>query len=309
MSLIGTDSLNFSSIFSPNINGLFLPSICDNISNDCSFESKEELPLKQPVKFVLTKQEIPSVSLLQKKTIQKSNDSSIDSDNSNNGRWTKEEQNRFAEAVLKYGNDWKNIQTFVATRNITQVRSHAQKFLMKLKESSFLKDKGLNTNLSWTKVINFLNNNLTNDELKEVLFSVEQTGHKKMETKNHKNLKKIQKKNLNKRNDLDEENEAYSNIMNETCSQGGNLYCCKYNCCAKNFLNQECEEGIYNIKQKIRKQEDEEILQKFIDCFYNSYGENTLNTSFEENSIEDNKSDKGFDFLNEISNKYNNNLI
>ena len=308
MSLIGTDNLNFSNIFSPNISDLFLPAICDNISSDFSDESKEELPSKQQVKFVLTKQETPSVSLLQKKTIQKSSDSSLDSDNSNNGRWTKEEQSRFAEAVLKYGNDWKNIQSFVATRNITQVRSHAQKFLMKLKESSFLKDKGLNTNLSWTKVINFLNNNLTNDELKEVLFSVEQTGHKKMETKNHKNLKKIQKKNVNKRNDLDEENETNSNIMNETCSQNGNLYCSKYNCCAKNYLNQECED-IYNMKQKIKKQEDEEILQKFIDCFNNSYGENTLNTSFEENSIEDNESDKGFDFLNEISNKYNNNLI
>jgi SHAQKYF class myb-like DNA-binding protein len=308
MSLIGTENLNFSNIFSPNINGLFLPSICDNISNDFSYESKEELPSKQPVKFVLTKQEIPSVSLLQKKTIQKSNDSSVDSDNSNNGRWTKEEQNRFAEAVLKYGNDWKNIQNFVATRNITQVRSHAQKFLMKLKESSFLKDKGLNTNLSWTKVINFLNNNLTNDELKEVLFSVEQTGHKKMETK-HKNLKKIQKKNVNKKSDLDEENETYSNIMDDTYSQSDNLYCSKYNCCAKNYLNQEYEEDIYNMKQKIRKQEEEEILQKFIDCFNNSYGENTLNTSFEENSIEDIESDKGFDFLNEIPNKYNNNLI
>ena len=303
------DNLNLSFIFSQDLNEIFLPTNYDNIPNELLFESKEELPLKQSVKFILTKPENPSVSLLQKKTIQKPTDSNLDIDNSNNGRWTKEEQKRFAEAVLKYGNDWKNIQSYVASRNITQVRSHAQKFLMKLKESSFLKDKGLNTNLSWTKVINFLNNNLTNDELKEVLFSVEQTGHKKIENKNHKNLKKIQKKIANKRNDLDEENETNSNIMNETCLQSGNFYCSKYNCCAKNFLNQEYEEGIYNMKQKIRKQEDEEILQKFIDCFNNSYGENTLNTSFEENSIEDNESDKGFDFLNEISNKYNNNLI
>ena len=302
MSLIGTDNLNFSNIFSPNISDLFLPAICDNISSDFSDESKEELPSKQPVKFVLTKQETPSVSLLQKKTIQKSSDSSLDSDNSNNGRWTKEEQSRFAEAVLKYGNDWKNIQSFVSTRNITQVRSHAQKFLMKLKESSFLKDKGLNTNLSWTKVINFLNNNLTNDELKEVLFSVEQTGHKKMETKSHKNLKKIQKKSVNKKCNLDEEDETNSKIMDDTYSQNDNLYYSKYNNCAKNYL---CEENVYNMKQKIRKQEDEEILQKFIDCFNNSYGENTLNTSFEENSIEYNENNKGLNFLNEISNSIN----
>ena len=250
MSLIGNDNLNFSNIFSPNISDLFLPAICDNISSDFSDESKEELPSKQPVKFVLTKQETPSVSLLQKKTIQKSSDSSLDSDNSNNGRWTKEEQSRFAEAVLKYGNDWKNIQSFVATRNITQVRSHAQKFLMKLKESSFLKDKGLNTNLSWTKVINFLNNNLTNDELKEVLFSVEQTGHKKMETKSHKNLKKIQKKSVNKKSNLDEEDETNSKIMDDTYSQNDNLYYSKYNNCAKNYL---CEESKKLESKKMKK--------------------------------------------------------
>ena len=234
------------------------------------------------------------------KSRQKSSDSSLDSDNSNNGRWTKEEQSRFAEAVLKYGNDWKNIQSFVSTRNITQVRSHAQKFLMKLKESSFLKDKGLNTNLSWTKVINFLNNNLTNDELKEVLFSVEQTGHKKMETKSHKNLKKIQKKSVNKKCNLDEEDETNSKIMDDTYSQNDNLYYSKYNNCAKNYL---CEENVYNMKQKIRKQEDEEILQKFIDCFNNSYGENTQNSSFEENSIKEDGNDNRFNFLNEIQNK------
>ncbi len=306
MSLICIDNLNSSNIFSASINELFLPAICDNIENDFSCDSKEELPSKQPVKFVLTKHETPSVSLLQKKTIQKSNDSSVDSDNSNNGRWTKEEQSRFAEAVHKYGNDWKNIQSFVATRNITQVRSHAQKFLMKLKESSFLKDKGLNTNLSWTKAINFLKNSLTNDEMKEVLFSVEQTNNKKMETKNHKNLKKIQKKNINKKSDLEEENET--KIVNEANTQSDYLICNKYNCCAKNFFNQECEDEVYNMTQKIKKQEDEKILQKFIDCFNNSYGENTLNTSFEENSNEENENDKGFNFLNEISNKDNNNL-
>ena len=172
MSIDGMDKLNLSFIFSQDLNNIFLPTNYDNIPNEFLFESKEDLPSKHPVKFILTKQENPSVSLLQKKTIQKPSDSSVDSDNSNNGRWTKDEQKRFAEAVLKYGNDWKNIQSYVASRNITQVRSHAQKFLMKLKESNFLKDRGLDSNLSWTKVINFLTNNLTYAELKEVLFYV-----------------------------------------------------------------------------------------------------------------------------------------
>jgi SHAQKYF class myb-like DNA-binding protein len=302
MSIDGMDILNLSFIFSQDLNNIFLPTNYDNIPNEFLFESKEDLPSKHPVKFILTKQENPSVSLLQKKTIQKPSDSSVDSDNSNNGRWTKDEQKRFAEAVLKYGNDWKNIQSYVASRNITQVRSHAQKFLMKLKESNFLKDRGLDSNLSWTKVINFLTNNLTYAELKEVLFSVEQTSNKKIEIKNIKNLKKIQKKKIKKKNSLEEEKETNSKIMNDSNAQSDNTcYSCKYNSYGKNY-NSDYDED-YNIKQKIIKQEEDEILQKLIECFNNSYGENTQNSSFEENSIKEDGNENRFDFLNEIQNK------
>jgi SHAQKYF class myb-like DNA-binding protein len=302
MSIDGMDNLNLSFIFSQDLNDIFLPTNYDNIPNEFLFESKEDLPSKHPVKFILTKQENPSVSLLQKKTIQKPSDSSVDSDNSNNGRWTKDEQKRFAEAVLKYGNDWKNIQSYVASRNITQVRSHAQKFLMKLKESNFLKDRGLDSNLSWTKVINFLTNNLTYAELKEVLFSVEQTSNKKIEIKNIKNLKKIQKKKIKKKNSLEEEKETNSKIMNDSNAQSDNTcYSCKYNSYGKNY-NSDYDED-YNIKQKIIKQEEDEILQKLIECFNNSYGENTQNSSFEENSIKEDGNDNRFNFLNEIQNK------
>ena len=296
------DKLNLSFIFSQDLNNIFLPTNYDNIPNEFLFESKEDLPSKHPVKFILTKQENPSVSLLQKKTIQKPSDSSVDSDNSNNGRWTKDEQKRFAEAVLKYGNDWKNIQSYVASRNITQVRSHAQKFLMKLKESNFLKDRGLDSNLSWTKVINFLTNNLTYAELKEVLFSVEQTSNKNIEIKNIKNLKKIQKKKIKKKNSLEEEKETNSKIMNDSNAQSDNTcYSCKYNSYGKNY-NSDYDED-YNIKQKIIKQEEDEILQKLIERFNNSYGENTQNSSFEENSIKEDGNDNRFNFLNEIQNK------
>ena len=290
------DKLNLSFIFSQDLNNIFLPTNYDNIPNEFLFESKEDLPSKHPVKFILTKQENPSVSLLQKKTIQKPSDSSVDSDNSNNGRWTKDEQKRFAEAVLKYGNDWKNIQSYVASRNITQVRSHAQKFLMKLKESNFLKDRGLDSNLSWTKVINFLTNNLTYAELKEVLFSVEQTSNKNIEIKNIKNLKKIQKKKIKKKNSLEEEKETNSKIMKDSNAQSDNTcYSCKYNSYGKNY-NSDYDED-YNIKQKIIKQEEDEILQKLIECFNNSYGENTQNSSFEENSIKEDGNDNRFKFL------------
>ena len=101
---------------------------------------------------------------------------------------------------------------------------------MKLKESNFLKDRGLDSNLSWTKVINFLTNNLSYAELKEVLFSVEQTSNKNIEIKNIKNLKKIQKKKIKKKNSLEEEKETNSKIMNDSNAQSDNTcYSCKYN--------------------------------------------------------------------------------
>ena len=89
-----------------------------------------------------------------------------------NGRWGKEEQKRFAEAVFKYGNNWKKIQGYISSRNITQVRSYAQKFLMKLKENELIKDKGLDNNLSWTKAMKFLSKNLTKEEWqKKIIFN------------------------------------------------------------------------------------------------------------------------------------------
>eukprot|EP00826_Nyctotherus_ovalis_P063348 TRINITY_DN9284_c0_g1_i2.p1 TRINITY_DN9284_c0_g1~~TRINITY_DN9284_c0_g1_i2.p1 ORF type:complete len:253 (-),score=53.40 TRINITY_DN9284_c0_g1_i2:229-987(-) len=45
------------------------------------------------------------------------------------GKWTREEHTRFMDAYANYGKNWKKIQEYVATRTITQVRSHAQKCL------------------------------------------------------------------------------------------------------------------------------------------------------------------------------------
>ena len=244
------ENLKSMNIFLSDVPDIFSPTNIDNIENEFKNESKEEPPIKQPIKFILTKQDTPSVSFLQKKTCLKLNDSSTDSDNSNNGRWSKDEQLRFAEAVLNYGNDWKNIQNHVSSRNITQVRSHAQKFLMKLKESNYLLNKGLDQNQSWTKIMNFLKKTLSYDELKEVLFSVEQTGQKKIGGKKHKNFKKIKKKENNQNDDenqlLDENNTKINHGTNEE-------YCGIHLYYGKNFLNLDEEEKNYSLKYKMIK--------------------------------------------------------
>jgi len=313
MSLIDFENINMKNEFVSDIPQLLFSPNNDSFSNYSLFESKEDLPSKQQIKFILTKQDTP-INLLQKKTSTKASDSSTDSDNSNNGRWTKEEQKRFAEAILKHRNNWKNIQNYVSSRNITQIRSHAQKFLMKLKENKILKDKGMKLNSSWTKVMTYLFDTLTYDELKEVLFSVEQTGNKLTEIKNNK----IPKKNKQKQNKKNTSgNEQNSEEINSKISfdsdeeQDHKHYRYKYSNCGNNLINLNDEEENANKNQLIitQEEEDREILQKFIECFNSPSWEVSLNSSFEEHQKKDDSNENGLDFLNEIQNKYNNSYI
>jgi len=64
----------------------------------------------------------------------------IDSDTGNTiGRWSREEHKKFIEAIIKFGNNWKEVQDYVTTRTSTQARSHAQKFFEKIKKNKTLK--------------------------------------------------------------------------------------------------------------------------------------------------------------------------
>mmetsp|Transcript_3586 Transcript_3586/g.8805 ORF Transcript_3586/g.8805 Transcript_3586/m.8805 type:complete len:427 (-) Transcript_3586:161-1441(-) len=60
-----------------------------------------------------------------------------DAKDSKSRYWTEEEHKRFLEAVEKYGHkDVKSISSIVGTRSATQVRTHAQKYFMKMAKSS-----------------------------------------------------------------------------------------------------------------------------------------------------------------------------
>ena len=68
------------------------------------------------------------------------------------GRWKEDEHKRFVEAIIKFGNDWKQVQKYVKTRSSTQARSHAQKFFIKLKKA---KNLDFNLDLSNSSIKNF----------------------------------------------------------------------------------------------------------------------------------------------------------
>lgn len=59
---------------------------------------------------------------------------SFDRPNIKQGRWTKEEQDLFVFAFDWHGKDWKKLSEIITTRNIIQIRSHAQKYCKKFKQ-------------------------------------------------------------------------------------------------------------------------------------------------------------------------------
>ena len=288
MSLI--DSNNFEDLFKSEE---ILPFddktiLSDNNLNDILSELSEE-PQKKNIKFILTKEENPSMTLLKKKI--NLNPDDINQGNSNGGRWNKDEQYRFAEAVLKYGNDWKKIQNHIYSRNITQVRSHAQKFLMKLKETNFIQNINIEQNLSWTKVMNFLRSNVQYNELKELLFSVEQNEEKKVEKKKTKKAKKSNKNKKNKKLEMSLSSGGESNC--DTNGESFNFF----------FDNDESSYERKIDENKI-KEERKKSLEKFIECFNGISKNINLNTSFEDDDFELQEDEN--EFLNNQTVKYKN---
>ena len=51
---------------------------------------------------------------------------------SSRGRWKKTEHDKFMKGLEKYGRNWEKVQKIVKTRNIDQIRSHAQKMFLNM---------------------------------------------------------------------------------------------------------------------------------------------------------------------------------
>ena len=47
-------------------------------------------------------------------------------------RWSDDEHRKLLEGLRLYGRDWRRIQSHVGTRNAAQLRSHAQKYFVKV---------------------------------------------------------------------------------------------------------------------------------------------------------------------------------
>ena len=119
-----------------------------------------------------TKDEFPEEDLVLYNTIHpihlncfddKDSNNSINTDEKEenlNGRWNQEEHIRFIKGCLLYGNNWKKVKKYVKTRSSAQIRSHAQKYLIKLNKKYHSYDFGKNK---------FGNNNLDNEVIESIV--------------------------------------------------------------------------------------------------------------------------------------------
>ena len=182
---------------------------------------------------------------------------------SQNGRWTKEEHSRFIEAIIKYGNDWKKVQRYVATRTSTQARSHAQKFLMKLKRCDRIKKKKINLNLSWAKSIALIKKEFSPNDLRDLLFSVSTNKKRKISYDNKR-----------------EEEESASTNEDETFALPSTDDVMDFNTNLYNedIYNEDDTYEIFNNNKNLRK--DSEYIKNFINNF------NTRKISFDTKDID-----------------------
>jgi SHAQKYF class myb-like DNA-binding protein len=277
-----TEIIQNNIIFWPELTNLNFPLPCisqinqekeeNKISTFEDLKSSEINNLSKKVKFISYQKNNKTSFFVLKKTKRKEEKKQ----NSSNGRWTKEERINFAYGLYKYGVDWKKLQKLISTRTNIQLRSHAQKFLIKLKSSQSAIIKNLNlSNLSWKQTYNALKMNLNDEEFLSLLTSIES----ELEDNKRMTYRYIERKNLLEKtkffsieqNDtsLSTSEENNSNINEENFNENKNeIYNDKYH---SNFIKLD-EDNIFNdninIYEKIEK--DNILYDKYI----NNYDQN-----------------------------------
>ncbi len=110
-------------------------------------------------------------------------------ENFNTGRWKPDEHQRFIEAILKYGNEWKSVQRHVITRSSTQARSHAQKFFVKIKKAN-IPEFNIDTNKNSIKTLHEIANQMNGDQYLNTVKTLNNIAFERKNNKEKRSRKK-----------------------------------------------------------------------------------------------------------------------
>ena len=266
---------NKSSSFSTNI--FLISNIKENTPNENKLSQFSENTINYQ-NILEEKQKISYIS--------KENENSDSNNEYHSGRWTNEEHDKFIEGILKYGNEWKRVQSIIKTRSSTQARSHAQKFFLRMKKE--INPKNLsNQELLLQYIINsttYKSKNYTqlSPEQKERLFSVIRSNLKTEESQNRSNNNQNYNKNKDGElgieyiNEEEDDNLGYNkeNIFNKKNTINDNGEKKKITFCSKKRKNTNelylstNENKIFTIKKDINKRSMD--ITKSSDNFVNN---------------------------------------
>ena len=105
------------------------------------------------------------------------------------GRWKIDEHKRFIDAIIKFGNNWRQVQKYVGTRSSIQTRSHAQKFFEKLKRSKIFKRGKYDFSKNSLKILHDIMKNLPEKEYNLTLKHLQSLSYeRKSNSDNDKNI-------------------------------------------------------------------------------------------------------------------------
>ena len=204
------------------------------------------------------------------------------------GRWTKQERIKFAEALYHFGIDWNKINTYISTRNMIQLRSHAQKFLKKLKTDTFIVQKGLDfKEMNWEQSLNYLKEKLTRQELLNILYSIET----ELDDNKRMTEKYLQRKRLSlNKNNLITNDESLNSSSNSTFDEF-NFNSTKKTICEQQKENLKENNSVY-ILLPLDENEDNNFSDVLSKDYYSNKKNVIFNNEFIRSNFEENIDDK-----------------
>ena len=148
------------------------------------------------------------------KHISSKNNNAYNNNNYFAGRWKSDEHQRFIDAIIKYGNNWRQVQKYVGTRSSTQTRSHAQKFFEKLKRSKIFKREKCDFSKNSLKILHDIMKKLPIKEYNQTLKALHSLSYEKPNSENENNESNNENLNDNFNENIENNNYEGNNFIN-----------------------------------------------------------------------------------------------